>query len=111
MHVHICIHVIIRMHIYIYIHTYTGECASWRECRHREQKNTLVYQYPYWSGPEAYNKNKEDQRLAARLAAGSSPTGVGEQTVTWHPVVLSLDLNARDMSSVSIQAQILESAL
>jgi hypothetical protein len=98
MHVHICIHMIIRMHMYIYIHTYTGECASWRECRHREQKNTLVYQYPYWSGPEAYTKNKER-------------TGVGEQTVTWHPVVLSLDLNARDMSSVSIQAQILESAL
>jgi len=82
-----------------------GECSAWIECSHRVQKTSVVYKYPCWSGPgqRGLNRELEEKIKAAEGVPGKELEAMMQAAqVTWHPVVLSLELGASDDSSVAL---------
>jgi hypothetical protein len=82
-----------------------GECNAWIECTHRVQKPTVLYKYPRWSGP---GQRDQDRELEDKIkAAKGDPkkeleAKIQAAEVTWHPVVLSLELGAMENTSVAL---------
>ena len=82
-----------------------GECSAWIECTHRVQKPTVLYKYPRWSGP---GQRDQDRELEDKIkSAKGNPkkeleAKIQAAEVTWHPVVLSLELGAMENTSVAL---------